>query len=39
VPALYMGVVLFCIGVAVAYLYVLPLTAKFLAGFQTESLR
>jgi sec-independent protein translocase protein TatC len=37
-PALYMGVVLFCIGVAVAYLYVLPLTARFLAGFQTESL-
>lgn len=38
VPALYMGVVLFCIGVAVAYFYVLPLTAMFLAGFQTESL-
>jgi sec-independent protein translocase protein TatC len=38
VPALYMGVALFCIGVAVAYRYVLPLTAMFLAGFQTESL-
>jgi sec-independent protein translocase protein TatC len=39
VPSLYLGVVLFCVGVGVAYLYVLPLTAKFLAGFQTESLR
>ncbi|HSJ25222.1 MAG TPA: twin-arginine translocase subunit TatC [Longimicrobiales bacterium] len=39
VPALYMGVVLFCAGVAMGYFYVLPLTAKFLAGFQTESLR
>jgi sec-independent protein translocase protein TatC len=39
VPALYMGVALFCIGVAVAYMYVLPLTTMFLAGFQTESLR
>jgi sec-independent protein translocase protein TatC len=38
VPALYLGVVLFCIGVAIAYVYVLPLTAMFLAGFQTESL-
>jgi sec-independent protein translocase protein TatC len=38
VPALYMGVALFCIGVGVAYRYVLPLTAMFLAGFQTESL-
>jgi sec-independent protein translocase protein TatC len=39
VPALYMGVVLFCIGVVVAYRYVLPLTAMFLAGFQTDSLK
>jgi sec-independent protein translocase protein TatC len=39
VPALYMGVVLFCIGVAVGYLYVLPMTAKFLAGFQTDSMK
>jgi sec-independent protein translocase protein TatC len=39
VPALYVGVVLFCIGVIGAYFYVLPLTAKFLAGFQTESLK
>jgi sec-independent protein translocase protein TatC len=39
VPALYMGVALFCIGVAVAYFYVLPVTTMFLAGFQTESLK
>ncbi|CAN5673225.1 twin-arginine translocase subunit TatC [soil metagenome] len=39
VPALYLGVVLFCVGVVGAYFYVLPLTAKFLAGFQTESLK
>jgi sec-independent protein translocase protein TatC len=39
VPALYMGVLLFALGVIVAYLYVLPMTAKFLAGFQTESLK
>jgi sec-independent protein translocase protein TatC len=38
VPSLYLGVVLFAVGVAVAYFYVLPLTARFLAGFQTESL-
>jgi sec-independent protein translocase protein TatC len=39
VPALYMGAVLFALGVVVAYLYVLPMTAKFLAGFQTDSLK
>jgi sec-independent protein translocase protein TatC len=39
IPALYMGVVLFCAGVAMAYFYVLPLAAQFLAGFQTDSLR
>jgi sec-independent protein translocase protein TatC len=38
-PALYMGVVLFCAGVAMAYFYVLPLAAQFLAGFQTDALR
>jgi sec-independent protein translocase protein TatC len=38
VPALYVGVLLFIVGVVGAYFYVLPLTAKFLAGFQTESL-
>jgi sec-independent protein translocase protein TatC len=39
VPSLYLGVLLFCVGVIGAYFYVLPLTAKFLAGFQTDSLR
>jgi sec-independent protein translocase protein TatC len=39
VPALYLGAVLFCIGVAVCYVYVLPMTLKFLGGFQTPSLR
>jgi sec-independent protein translocase protein TatC len=39
VPALYMGVVLFALGVVVAYTYVLPMTARFLAGFQTDSLK
>lgn len=34
VPALYMGLVLFAGGVALAYTYVLPATAKFLTGFQ-----
>jgi sec-independent protein translocase protein TatC len=38
-PALYMGAVLFCIGVAMAYVYVLPMTLKFLGGFQTDSLK
>ncbi|HEX6308891.1 MAG TPA: twin-arginine translocase subunit TatC [Longimicrobiales bacterium] len=38
VPALYLGAVLFCIGVAVAYMYVLPMTLKFLGSFQSESL-
>ena len=39
VPALYLGAVLFAIGVAMAYLYVLPMTLKFLQGFQTPSLK
>jgi sec-independent protein translocase protein TatC len=39
VPALYLGAVLFCIGVTVCYLYVLPMTLRFLGGFQTPSLR
>jgi sec-independent protein translocase protein TatC len=38
-PALYLAAVLFAAGVAVAYLYVLPMTAMFLAGFQTDSLK
>lgn len=39
VPALYMGAVLFCMGVAMCYVYVLPMTLKFLAGFQTNTLQ
>jgi sec-independent protein translocase protein TatC len=39
VPALYMGVVLFGLGVTIGYVYVLPMTAKFLAGFQTDSMK
>jgi sec-independent protein translocase protein TatC len=39
VPALYMGALLFALGVVIGYLYVLPMTAKFLAGFQTESMK
>lgn len=38
-PALYLGAVLFCVGVVLAYMYVLPMTLKFLGGFQTPSLR
>ena len=38
VPALYMGVVLFVIGVVMSYELVLPMTLKFTMGFQTEFL-
>ncbi|HEY0808866.1 MAG TPA: twin-arginine translocase subunit TatC, partial [Longimicrobiales bacterium] len=38
VPALYLGLVLFCAGVALAYFLVLPMTLKFFMGFQTETL-
>ncbi|HEX8696529.1 MAG TPA: twin-arginine translocase subunit TatC [Longimicrobium sp.] len=38
VPALYMGLVLFAAGVAMAYTVVLPVTLRFTMGFQTESL-
>jgi len=38
VPALYMGVVLFIIGVVMSYELVLPMTLKFTMGFQTEFL-
>jgi sec-independent protein translocase protein TatC len=38
VPALYMGLVLFAAGVAMAYTIVLPVTLRFTMGFQTESL-
>lgn len=38
IPALYMGLVLFLAGVALAYFYVLPATAKFMTSFQRGSL-
>ena len=38
VPALYMGLVLFTLGVYAAYTVVLPMTLKFTMGFQTEAL-
>jgi len=38
VPALYMGLVLFSLGVVMAYMLVLPVTLKFTMSFQTESL-
>jgi sec-independent protein translocase protein TatC len=38
VPALYLGLVLFAAGVAMAYFLVLPITLRFTMGFQTESL-
>ncbi len=38
VPSLYFGLVLFCLGVTMAYYLVLPLALIFLAGFQQEFL-
>jgi sec-independent protein translocase protein TatC len=38
IPALYMGLVLFCVGVAMAYFWVLPLSLVFFQQFQSESL-
>lgn len=38
VPALYMGLVLFAVGVVMSYELVLPMTLSFTMGFQTESL-
>lgn len=38
VPALYMGLVLFAMGVALAYFYVIPATAKFMLSFAQGSL-
>ena len=38
VPSLYLGLVLFATGVAMAYRLVLPVTLSFTMGFQTESL-
>ena len=35
-PSLYLGLVLFSLGVLLAYLLALPLTLRFLYGFQTE---
>ena len=38
VPALYMGLVLFALGVTMSYKIVLPMTLSFTMSFQTESL-
>ncbi|MFC1660399.1 twin-arginine translocase subunit TatC [Gemmatimonadota bacterium] len=38
VPALYLGLVLFCAGVALAYFVALPLTMAFFQNFQSEFL-
>jgi sec-independent protein translocase protein TatC len=38
VPSLYLGLVLFAAGVAMAYYIVLPITLEFTMGFQTEAL-
>ncbi|MGQ0562798.1 MAG: twin-arginine translocase subunit TatC, partial [Gemmatimonadota bacterium] len=38
VPALYLGLVLFACGVALAYYIVLPMTLEFFMGFQTATL-
>jgi sec-independent protein translocase protein TatC len=38
VPSLYFGLVLFCLGVAMAYFFVLPIALVFLAGFQQQFL-
>lgn len=39
VPALYMGLVLFLIGVSIAYFGALPISLRFLYGFQTDTAR
>ncbi len=38
IPSLYFSLVLFCLGVAMAYFFVLPLALIFLAGFQQQFL-
>lgn len=38
IPSLYLGLVLFAVGVVMAYEIVLPMTLSFTMGFQTESL-
>ena len=37
IPSLYMGMVLFAFGVGLAYFVALPITLKFLYGFQTDT--
>lgn len=39
VPSMYLGLVLFAAGVALAYFVALPVTLRFLMGFQVESLQ
>ncbi len=39
IPALYLGLVLFCAGVALAYFVALPVTMTFFQNFQAEFLR
>src|SRR5690606_31223180 len=40
VPALYLGLVLFALGVTLAYMFALPMTLKFfMTNFQTEALQ
>ncbi len=39
VPALYLGLVLFLVGVALAYFLALPMTFQFFASFQTGALK
>ncbi len=37
-PALYLGLVLFCVGAALAYFAAIPMTLRFMMGFQSSSL-
>jgi len=39
IPALYLGLVLFCVGVAVAYFVALPMAMTFFQSFQADFLR
>jgi sec-independent protein translocase protein TatC len=39
VPSLYMGLVLFAVGVAMAYYLVVPMTLQFTLSFQTEAMQ
>ena len=38
IPSLYMGLVLFAVGVLLAYTMVVPMTLRFTMGFQTEAM-